>query len=339
MKIAAVPKITGIILLTVSLLFSNAYGARKQVIKIATLTPEGSPWMEVFNTINAEVMEKTAKKVSFRVYAGGVLGDEQDLIRKMYIGQIQGAVITASSLTTIFNEMDVLQVPFLFQGYDEVDHVLLKMDAFFKKGFEDNGYILLGWSEGGFIRIMSIAPMATLDDLRKGKVWVWADAPMAKAIFKEAKVSGIPLSVPDVLVGLQTGLVDVVYAPPAGAISLQWFTKIKYVTDVPLMYLTGSIIVKKEVFNRLSVEHQAILIDTFQRHMGRFKEVVRKGNRDALQVMTNHGIQLVDVSKDEIEAYKKLSERAVQQPGSRRFSDAALKQISTYLQEYRRDNQ
>jgi len=339
MKIAAVPKIIGIILLAVSLLVSTAYSARKQVIKIATLTSEGSPWMEVFNTINAEVMEKTAKQVRFRVYAGGVLGDEQDLIRKMYIGQIHGAVITASSLTTIFKEMDVLQVPFLFQGYDEVDYVIHKMDAFFKKGLEDNGYTLLGWSEGGFIRLMSITPMATLDDLRKGKIWVWEDAPMAKAIFKEAKVSGIPLSAPDVLVGLQTGLVDVVYAPPAGAISLQWFTKIKYITDVPLMYLTGSIIVKKEVFNRLSAEHQAILVDTFQRHMGRFREIVRKGNRDALRVMTKHGIQLVNVSNDEIDEFKILSERAVQQPGSRRFSDAALEQISTYLKEYRRDNQ
>ena len=80
---------------------------------------------------------------------------------------------------------------------------------------------------------MSTRPTASMEDLRKAKVWTWEDAPMAKAIFDEAGISAIPLSLPDVLVGLQTGLVEVVYAPPSGAISLQWFTKTKYMTDVP----------------------------------------------------------------------------------------------------------
>ena len=93
-----------------------------------------------------------------------------------------------------------------------------------------NGFILLGWSEGGFIFIMSTGPIASVADLKKAKVWTWGGSPMAKAIFDEAKVTAIPLSIPDVLVGLQTGLVDVVYAPPAVAISLQWFTKVKYLT-------------------------------------------------------------------------------------------------------------
>ena len=99
------------------------------------------------------------------------------------------------------------------------------MNAFFQKGFDENGYILLGWSEGGFVRLMSTTPVATLDDLRKVKVWTWADAPMTKAIFDQANISAIPLSVPDVLVGLQTGLVDVVYAPPSGAIAFNGLPK------------------------------------------------------------------------------------------------------------------
>jgi len=94
--------------------------------------------------------------------------------------------------------------------------VVKKMDAFFREGVRKKGYILLGWSEAGFIRLLSTHPMASLDDLRKAKVWIWEEAPMAKAIFDEAAISAIPRSLPDVLVGLQTGLVDVVYAPSAG---------------------------------------------------------------------------------------------------------------------------
>jgi TRAP-type C4-dicarboxylate transport system substrate-binding protein len=202
---------------------------------------------------------------------------------------------------------------------------------------EKKGYVMLGWSEGGFVRLMSTVPVVTLDDLRKAKVWVWEEAPMTRAIFKEAGVSGIPLSMPDVLVGLQTGLVEVVYAPPAGAISLQWFTKTKYITDVPLMYITGVIFVKKNAFDRLSTDDQAIVRQAFDRQQQRMKKTVREKNRSALRVMTDSGIQLLGVSQEEIEKYKEITKRAIQQPGSSSFSEATLNRVETYLETFRRE--
>ena len=320
------------------LLATGASGASgKHVLKIATLAPEGSAWMNLFNEINADIMQKTDKRVRFRVYAGGVLGDETDVMRKMFVGQIHGAVVTASSLTRILPDLDVLQVPFLFKNYEEVDYLLSKMDGYFRSGLEKGGYVALGWSEGGFIRLMSTVPVVTLEDLRKTKVWIWEEAPMAQAIFKEAGVSGIPLSMPDVLVGLQTGLVEVVYAPPAGAISLQWFTKTKYIIDVPLMYITGIIIVKKNAFDRLPSADQAMVRESFNQQQGRMKTTVRSENQSALQVMTNSGIQLLDVSEEEIEKYKQITQRAIRQPGSTSFSEAILGQVETYLKDFRQE--
>jgi len=197
------------------------------VIKIATLAPDGSSWMKTLNAINAEVMEKTKGKVVFRIYPGGVLGDEKDMMRKMQIGQIQGAGLSSGGLATIFKEIDVMHIPFFFQNYEEVDYLLKKMGPYFKKGLEDDGYILLGWSEAGFVYLLSTVYVSSVNDLKKAKVWIWQESPMAKAIFHEAGVAAIPLSLPDVLVGLQTGLVDVVYSPPTVAIALQWFTKVK----------------------------------------------------------------------------------------------------------------
>jgi TRAP-type C4-dicarboxylate transport system substrate-binding protein len=320
-----------------SLLFGQAAvaGSNEHVIKIATLAPEGSAWMQVFNDINKTVMAQTENRVKFRIYSGGVLGDENDMLRKMYIGQIQGAVLTTSTLDAIFKEMEVFQVPFLFQDYAEVDHILEIMTPFFRQGLAENGYALLGWSEGGFIRLMSTKPIATLDDLKKSKVWTWEEAPMTRAIFKEAGVSGIPLSVPDVLVGLQTGMVDVVYAPPAGAISLQWFTRIKYITDVPLMYLTGGIVVKKEAVDALPPQFQGELQKAFQLQAEKLKTVVRKENRDALAVMQKQGIELVKPSADQIEEFKQVSLRAIQQPGSREFSNDVLGKIERALNDFR----
>ena len=232
--------------------------------------------------------------------------------------------------------MDVFQIPFLFENYDEVDYVVEKMDAFFKKGLKDKGYILLGWSEAGFIRLLSTHPIASLADLRKAKVWTWEEAPMAKAIFDEAGVSAIPLSLPDVLVGLQTGLVEVVYAPPAGAISLQWFTKTKYMTEVPLMYLIGGIVLKINVFNKLSPDHQQVLMELCAKYLDQLKLVVRQENKEAIEVMAKHGVKLIYPSEDQIKDFKRISKNAMINQTGKSFSARVKDEVLTYLEEYRK---
>ena len=324
--------------LLVFLFFSgSASGAEKStIIKLATLAPEGTTWMKTFSALNADVMKKTENKVQFKIYPGGVLGDETDMFRKMQIGQIQGAVFSSGGLSSIFKELDVLQVPFLFQTYDEVDLILKKMDSFFKKGFEDNGYILLGWSEAGFIYLMSTLPISSVADLKKAKVWIWSESPMAKAIFDEAGVSAIPLSATDVLVGLQTRMVDVVYAPPTVAISLQWFTKIKYMTDVPLAYLAGGIVVNKDTFMKIPPPLQGIITESFKTPLEQLKIATRNENREAIKVMTKQGVKIVVPTKDQVEEFKKLSGKAMGNIGGQTFSRKTLEEVTSSLENYRR---
>ena len=313
--------------------------AKTVVIKLATLAPEGSSWIETFNAINAEIKQKTDGQVRCKFYAGGVLGDEKDMLRKMHIGQIHAAALTSAGLSAIFNEMDVLQIPFLFESHKEVDYVLTQMDGFYHKGFDDNQYVLLGWSEGGFVRLMSTQPVATLADLRKLKVWTWEDAPMTRIIFEEANVSAIPLTVPDVLVGLQTGLVDVVYAPPSGAISLQWFTKIRYITDVNLLYLIGAVVIKKKVFNKIAPAHQKILIDVWQRHMSQLKQTIRNENQEAMQVMVKQGIKIIVPTADQVTEFKDVSAKAIQRLEGDTFSKKVLDEVNAHITTFRKKNQ
>ncbi len=337
MKRRGILKISGLGLLGLLLLIQPVFGAEKALmIKIGTLAPEGSSWIKTLNSLNAEIMKKTENRIQFKIYHTGVLGDEMDMLRKMRIGQIHGAAITAGGLSPLFKDIEVFQVPFLFQTYEEADYVLTKMDAFFRKGFEDNGHTILGWSEAGFVYLMSNSPVSSVADLKKAKVWIWEESPTSKAIFDEAGVSTIPLSVPDVLVGLQTGLVDVVYAPPTGAISLQWFTKIKYISDVPLSYLIGAVVVNKETFRRIPPAYQTILLESFNQHLLQLKAVTRNENRDAIKVMMKHGVKVITPSQDQIEEFKKLSDRAIDKVGGQSFSKKVLNEVKIHLETYRR---
>jgi len=305
-------------------------------VKIATLAPEGSPWLKTFNLVNADLQKKTDNQVQLKVYSGGVMGDEKDMLRKIYIEQIHGAVLTSSTLSVIFPEIRVFQVPFLFQTSAEVDYVLKKMDRFFRAGFDEKGFRIMGWSEGGFVRLMSTTPVDTLDKLKKVKVWTWEDAPMAQAIFDEAGVSAIPLSVPDVLVGLQTGLVDVVYAPPSGAIALQWFTKTKFMNDVPLIYLMGGIVVKNSFIKKLSPAQQSLLAECFSRHMDGLQAMVRQQDEEAMKVMADYGVEILKVSDKEVQQFKGLAAKALQKMGASNFSPQTLNELKEHLAEYRK---
>ena len=330
-------KILGLTLSVFLFLILPANGIEKSVvIKLGTLAPEGSSWVKTFNTLNTEVMKKTENKVQFKIYPGGVLGDEMDMLRKLKIGQIQGAALTSGGLSAVFKEIDVFQVPFLFQTYEEVDATLKKMDSFFRKGFEDNGYIFLGWSDAGFVYLMSTVPIASVADLKKAKVWIWEDSPMSKAIFDEAGVKAIPLSIPDVLVGLQTGLVEVVYAPPTGAISLQWFTKVKYLTDVPLIYLAGGVIVKKDLFKQIPQTSQNFILQSFQQHLDQLKVITRNENRDAIKVMVKNGVKIITSSKDQIDEYKRLSNNAMGHISGQTFSKKVFDEVTSILESHRR---
>jgi TRAP-type C4-dicarboxylate transport system substrate-binding protein len=332
-------KIARLGLIALSLTILPATGVTKTLqIKIATLAPEGSSWMTTFYAIDEEVRTKTDKQVGFRFYPGGVLGDEKDMLRKMHIGQINGAALTSAGLSAIYEETDVFQIPFLFKSYHEVDSVLEEMNAFFQKGFDENGYILLGWSEGGFVRLMSTKPVTTLNDLRKVKVWTWEGSPMTKAIFDQANVSAIPLTVPDVLVGLETGLVDVVYAPPSGAISLQWFTKIKYMTDVKLIYLIGGLVMQKKVFNKISPDHQKILLEICRRRINELKTTIRKENQEAIQVMVKHGVKIVTPTAAEVAEFINVSDQAMQRLEGKSFSKKIRDEVTAKIEAYRKKN-
>ena len=183
---------------------------------------------------------------------------------------------------------------------------------------------------------MSTLPISSVADLKKAKVWIWEESPMSKAIFDEAGVKAIPLSVPDVLVGLQTGLVDVVYAPPTAAISLQWFTKVKYMTDVPLVYLAGGIVVKKDTFKGISPSDQNLILEIFHHHLDQLKAVTRNENQEAIKVMAKQGVKIVTPSKDQIEEFKRLSDKAMGHITGQSFSKKVFDEVTSSLENYRK---
>ena len=321
-----------------SFLNPDIASAEKVILKIGTLAPEGSTWVKTFRDINRELGEKTRDQVAIRIFPGGVLGDEEDMLRKIKVGQIQGGFFSGGGLGLIFKDIKILVIPSLFENYKEVDAVMAKMSGHFEKGIEDNGFKIMGWAESGFIYLFSKHPIKGAADLRKGKVWIWEDTAIGRAVFKELGINGIPLGIPDVLVSLQTGMIDTVYASPGAAISMQWFTRVSYMTDVPLSYSVGAAVLQKSAFEKIPQALRGTVEEIFRRHLALLKENVRKEDQKAIGVLTKQGIKLISPNNKELKEMQALSLKGVDTLGEDVFSKKTLAEVKTFLKALRKEN-
>lgn len=321
-----------------SFLNPDIASADKVILKIGTLAPEGSTWVKTFRDINRELAEKTKDQVAIRIFPGGVLGDEEDMLRKIKVGQIQGGFFSGGGLGLIFKDIKILVIPSLFENYKEVDAVMAKMGGHLEKGIEDNGFKIMGWAESGFIYLFSKHPIRGAADLRKGKVWIWEDTAIGRAVFKELGINGIPLGIPDVLVSLQTGMIDTVYASPGAAISMQWFTRVAYMTDVPLSYSVGAAVLQKSAFEKIPQALRGTVEEIFRRHLALLKENVRKEDQKAIGVLTKQGIKLISPNIKELKEMQALSLKGVDTLGEDVFSKKTLAEVKTFLKALRKEN-
>jgi TRAP-type C4-dicarboxylate transport system substrate-binding protein len=331
----------GVILFCLSLFLISAEmpaSAQQVVMKMGTLAPEGTAWVKAFRDIGRELEQKTGKQVSLRIFPGGVLGDEEDMLRKIKVGQIQGVLLTGGGLGLIFKDFKILAIPFLFQNYTEVDALLKKMDGFFRKGLEDNGFKSLGWAEQGFVYLLSKEPILSAADIGKKKVWIWEDTAMGRAVFKELGINPIPLSIPDILMALQTGMIDTLYASPLAAISMQWFTKVSYMTDVPLAYSVGAVVFQKSAFEKIPAGQRGTVEEVFRRHLEPLKDKVRAEDEKAMQVLTGKGIKRVTPSPKEVKEFQAACARGINTLGEDHFSRKTLEEIRAFLKTLRKEN-
>ncbi len=304
-------------------------------IKLATLAPENSSLMQIFHEMNAELLKETSGKVGFKIYSGFVLGDEEDVLRKLRVGMVHAATFTGPALTNINPGMRVLQIPFLINNYQEVDYVMGRIDGDLKRGFSDRGLEILGWSELGFLYYMSTTPVANLGDVKGKKVWARSNAPMLDVIMQKAGVSPVAINAPDVLIALQTNLVQVVYNSPYYALVTQWNTQIKYITDMPISYIGGALVMDKKIFTRMPAPMQEKMKTVCGKHMRRLTERTRKDNADALEIILKRGVKKIVPAAREVEAFKDIGTRAMVDLGPKYFPQETLSKVKAALAEYR----
>lgn len=271
-------------------------------LRIATLAPRGSAWMRVFSAWNNTLRQRTNNRLQLRFYAGGSQGDERDVIRKIRIGQLDGAAVTSTGLSLVVRPVLVLQAPGVVQSYRQLDRARAAMNDEFAAQFQENGVRLLGWGDVGEGRIFSNQPIHRPRDLRSVRPWQWRDDSMFGEFLSVVGANGVRLGVPEVLPALSTGQIDTLVASATAASALQWHTRVSHVTVQANTYLIGATLLSEEKFQSLPEDLRTALLETSeQAHTTLVRRIRRDDQRYYTALTERHGLTAVDISEHQSE--------------------------------------
>ena len=323
-------------ILAVVLVASLTLFAQQYPVKFATIAPEGSTWMNVMKEYDAAIRKESGGRMGFKIYAGGVQGDEKTVLRKIRVGQLHSGGFTGVGMGEIAPKVRIPDSPFLVRNEDEIDMLYKEFGKDFEQAFEEGGYVVLGWAEVGFVHVFASSPIRKSEDLKGIKMWTWEGDPIAETAFRTLGINPIPLSVTDVMTSLQTGLIDAFYTTPYAAIALQWYARVKYMVDVPLADAAGSVLISKKYYDQLPKDLQEILMRNGRLYISKLTQMSRKDNRDAVAELKKRGITLLAVSDKDVLEYVDVGNRSRRMLAGKLYSEELLNKVEKAITEYRK---
>jgi TRAP-type C4-dicarboxylate transport system substrate-binding protein len=322
--------------IAMALLGTASASAQPVLVKMATLVPDGSSWHLILKETADKWRTLSSGSVTVRLYAGGVAGDDPDVVRKMRLGTLNAGVLTSVGVAEIDKSVYALGVPMMYDSYEEVYYVLEKMRPRLEAGLESKGFVVLNWADGGWVRFFTQKPVATPDDLKAMKLFSWAGDATSVDLWKSAGFNPVPLPSTEIATALQTGLVNALGCPPQLAVIAQYYNYAKNMTDVPWQLLLGATIINKPVWERIPAATRPALLQAAKEAGARLQEEIRKtGDRD-VDAMRKRGLNVVAVDAKAREQWRKTAESLYPRIRGSIVPADAFDEAMRYRDEYRR---
>ncbi len=315
-------------------------------IKVGTLAPPGTPWLSVPENIAIPEIERLSDgKISIKIYGGGVMGEDTDILKKMDNGRLECCGCTALGVLEACPEASVMLLPGLFKNYDEVDYILEKFRKRFDEGFEKQGYVLWAVIDTGFFYLFSRNKPTDLAALRAQNIITWFGI-IEKTLLEELGIAPIPLGVPEIIAALNTGQADVNVAPAAWMLGMQAYQYTFFYLDQPLVYSPAVVIVSTQTFER--IQQQTGISAVFARNMievlssewnavePEWKRQIRVFEQRSFKAFeTKCGMKSITFAIADQQAVKKASQAVQQKLADRIFPKDLLDDIQNALAEFR----
>ena len=307
-----------------------------QTIKLASLAPSGSPYDNGLRKIAADWQKISNGKIKMNIYSGGVAGGEKDMLRKMKIGQLHAAGITAVGLCRLVKDIITIQLPMLVRTNEELYYVMEKMGPIFNEELEKKGIKVLIWMPVGWVHYFARKPVASPEELKKMKMFVWAGDANSVQAWKEMGFHPIPLAATDIMSSLQSGMVDALAAPPLSVASYQWFTIANNMCELKWGPLIGAIVVSTKMWNKIKPELRPKLEEAVRKHGAVINSAILAADEDAIAAMKENGLT-VNAINDKMKAqWQQVADEGLGKIEGKSFQADYRKRVAQYLEEFRK---
>ncbi|HEU5361343.1 MAG TPA: TRAP transporter substrate-binding protein DctP [Candidatus Deferrimicrobiaceae bacterium] len=327
-------KAAGVAILLFLFSLRAAYGG-PMVIKMATLAPEGSSWHRVLLEMGKEWETVSGGTVVLRIYPGGVVGDEDAMLRKMRVGQLQAAAITGMGLAFLDRSFYGLHVPMMFSSDEEFRYVRNRLSPLLEKRLEEKGFLVLNWGDAGWVHFFAREAFTRPSEMKEMKLYIGAgDVPLTQ-LYKEAGFRPVPISVVDILPGLQTGLIDAFNATPLAALAFQWFALAPHMADLKWAPLTGATIIDKRAWEKIPEGIRPKILEISRDASERLHREIRNLNEEAMKAMIENGLKITHVSSSVEAEWRKMVEDIYPQVRGKIIPADVFDAVRKYRDEFR----
>jgi TRAP-type C4-dicarboxylate transport system substrate-binding protein len=309
--------------------------AAETVVKMATLAPEGSSWYRVLQDMGEEWKKVSGGAVVLRIYPGGVAGDEDAMIRKMRVGQIQAAAITGIGLSYLDRSFYALHIPMMYDSDEEFDYVRDRFGPYLEKALDAKGFVVLNWGDAGWVHFFSKTPVVSPAEAKALKLFMWAGDTNLLQLYKEVGFHPVPLSVPDLLPSLQTGMVNGYSTTPLASLAFQWFGLAPHMAELRYAPLTGATVIEKKAWEKIPADLRPKLLEASRVAGRKLRVEIRRLNQEAVDAMVKNGLKVHKVPPEVQAQWRKMVEDVYPQVRGKILPAEAFDAVRKYRDEYR----
>jgi len=287
-----------------ALLLSGSVSA-ETIVKLATVAPEGSPWTNELSKLKKRIESESSGQIKIKVYPGGQMGGENEILQQVIRGKLQGAGLTAGALANTIKEINVLEIPYLFASLNEADCILDKhvLDDY-KALFDAKGLVFVTWAENGYRSIGTKSKLIkTPDDMKGIKIRI-QESPVHIAYWKQLGVSGIPIAIPEVLPSLQTGVVDGFDNTPLFTLAAEWQTAIKHFSLTRHIYQPAAIVYSKKFWDTLDDDQKKILMGEGNAIAPSARQAVRAIEKNMIATLKKAEVEVYEPNAADLAGFK-----------------------------------
>jgi len=309
-------------------------------IKIGMVAPKGSIYHRVVQEIGEEWRQAQGTKLKFTVYTDSTQGTEADMVRRMRVGQLNGAMMTVVGLSEIDDSVSALQkMPMMFRSWDELDYVRESIQPELEKRLLAKGFVVLFWGEGGWVQFFSRRPMMMPEEFKQSKIFVWAGDNAIVDIYKSLGYHPVVLELNDILPGLQTGMIDVVPAAPMFALAGQFDRSAQHLLNMNWVPIVGATIITRKTWDTMSPAVREAVTVASAKAARDLREHRNTLDDNSIKAMQKRGLQAQAATPEVENAWRSIAQTAYPKIRGNMVPADMFDRVEQLLTEYRDSKQ